>query len=193
MFYIDNKKHTAQSAPDERSASKLGNGGTFVASWENLFAAVNLTTPDLVTIYNNHAPKPVKKFENRETTAKRTFAALSEHYKDWAVAPTTEAPAGEGDAPAPAGEGDAPAPATEAPAGKATNGRGRVRGTGKFAGKTVYAKRDANPRRLGTKGFSSYEIIRGKPDGVPYADYVAAGGRPQDLQWDIDHNFAEAK
>ncbi len=57
----------------------------------------------------------------------------------------------------------------------------------------MLALKETNPRRAGTIGFASFEIIRGKPEGVPYADYVAAGGRPQDLHWDIDRKWAEVK
>lgn len=71
---------------------------------------------------------------------------------------------------------------------------GRPVGTGKFAGKRVFAKCKKNPRRrVGAKGWHSYEIIRGKEHGVPYDDYVAKGGRAKDLQWDIDRGWAEVK
>lgn len=71
---------------------------------------------------------------------------------------------------------------------------GRPLGTGKFAGKIIYPKCRKNPRRkVGGKGWHSYEIILGKSEGIPYEDYVANGGRPQDLQWDIDRNWAEVK
>lgn len=70
---------------------------------------------------------------------------------------------------------------------------GRPMGTGKFAGKTVFAKCKKNPRRNGVKGWHSYEIIRGKEHGVLCDDYVALGGRAKDLQWDIDRGWAEVK
>lgn len=70
---------------------------------------------------------------------------------------------------------------------------GRPLGTGKFAGKTIYPKCRKNPRRNGVKGWHSYEIILGKTEGVPYEEYVAKGGRPQDLQWDLDRKWVEVK
>lgn len=48
-----------------------------------------------------------------------------------------------------------------------------------------------NPRREGTHGWHSWEILRkhweengGRP--MNYDDYVKAGGRPNDLRWDYD-------
>lgn len=70
---------------------------------------------------------------------------------------------------------------------------GRPAGTGKFAGKTIYPKCRNNPRRVGSKGWHSYEIILGRTDGVPYEEYVAKGGRARDLQWDIDRKWAEVR
>jgi hypothetical protein len=71
--------------------------------------------------------------------------------------------------------------------------RGRKNGTGEFAGKRIYALKQVNPRRIGTSGFNSYEIIRGKTEGVTYDEYIAAGGVPRDLRWDIDHKWTEVK
>ncbi len=49
-----------------------------------------------------------------------------------------------------------------------------------------------NPRRTGTNGWHSFEIVR-KNDGLTYAAYIEAGGRPNDLAWDIDHGFVTTK
>ena len=61
----------------------------------------------------------------------------------------------------------------------------------KFAGKTIRLLLDANPRREGTKGHKSFEIVRKAGGSLSYEVYKMLGGRPNDLQWDIDHNYAE--
>lgn len=73
--------------------------------------------------------------------------------------------------------------------------RGRKAGvSSKFSGKVIFPLSDANPRRVGSHGFNSYEIIRGKKaDGVKFDKYIEKGGRAKDLQWDIDAGFAEVR
>jgi hypothetical protein len=61
-----------------------------------------------------------------------------------------------------------------------------------FDGKTLHPVREKNPRREGTFGWHSYEIIRKKP-GITYEDYRKAGGRPNDLAWDIDHQYVRTE
>jgi len=84
----------------------------------------------------------------------------------------------------------------EARAARAASGnmkRGRKAGSGMFFGKILHALKDVNPRRAGSRGFWSYEILRTAPNGIAYADYLAAGGRSVDLHWDVDKHFADAK
>jgi hypothetical protein len=66
--------------------------------------------------------------------------------------------------------------------------------TSQHSGKVIFTNLKDNPRREGTFGWHSFEIVRaaGKR-GVKYEDYRAAGGRPNDLQWDIDHGYVELK
>jgi hypothetical protein len=58
----------------------------------------------------------------------------------------------------------------------------------KFRGKFLYKLVDKNPRREGTWGYRSWELIQ---DGMSYEAYKAAGGRNNDLQWDIDRKRIE--
>jgi len=56
---------------------------------------------------------------------------------------------------------------------------------------SLSAKVSENPRRPGTKGHSSMQIIIENP-GVSAEQYQALGGRTQDLNWDIAHGHVEA-
>lgn len=58
-----------------------------------------------------------------------------------------------------------------------------------MAGKTLFAYSKENPRREGSHGWKSYNILAAKLDGVLYEDYIAAGGRGNDLRWDIDKGW----
>jgi hypothetical protein len=63
----------------------------------------------------------------------------------------------------------------------------------KFAGKTIIANRKDNPRREGTWGYKSFGIILKAKGKISYEAYKSAGGRNNDLQWDLDRNFVSVK
>ncbi len=58
------------------------------------------------------------------------------------------------------------------------------------AGKKIYKLVKENPRREGSIGWTSFNLIK---DGMSYEEYIAAGGRAGDVQWDLDHGFIELK
>jgi len=68
----------------------------------------------------------------------------------------------------------------------------------KFAGKTIVPKVSENPRRDGTRGFQSFEVIlnghkASSHHGISYEKYVDGGGRAQDLAWDLEKGNAEIR
>lgn len=185
-------------------------------------ATTKASLTELARFYNQLTGKDIKKFSDKESAVKRVWdAAVAAHetyneQSDGAIneQATYDKPAEEKqqemfseekptpdedkaqDEPQQSDEGNSqpegesqPVAVPVAEKGK----RGRKPGTGQFAGKTIFAKKQVNPRRAGTKGWHSYELFREKADGMPYADYIAAGGRAVDLDWDIKHKFAEVK
>lgn len=58
----------------------------------------------------------------------------------------------------------------------------------KFTGKRIIKLVKENPRRAGTHGHKSFELIE---DGMTYEKYKEKGGRNNDLQWDIDHEYVK--
>ena len=75
------------------------------------------------------------------------------------------------------------------------SGRGRA---SVYSGKIIVAKHTddegnlVNPRREGSFGESSYNIVLEAPDNrISYEDYKKAGGRNNDLKWDYDHDFVD--
>lgn len=91
-------------------------------------------------------------------------------------------------------EGEKPAKKTKAPKtpkepkAEGAGPRGRV---SKYAGKVLAAQVEANPRKAGSFGQRSLQIIMDNP-GIKYEDYIAKGGRPNDLEWDIKHGSVVA-
>lgn len=68
----------------------------------------------------------------------------------------------------------------------------KAKGGSQFSGKAIHLLVKDNPRKAGTHGHRSFEIVQKQP-GITYEAYIAAGGRNNDLRWDIEHKFAEVK
>ena len=164
-------------------ASRKDAGSQFpvYASMEEL-AKANASIADMAKFYNKLTGENVRAFRDKATAARRIWdAAVGKNEEGGAPeAPAPDAP----EAPAP----DAPE-APEVP--NEAKKRGRQKGTGKNAGKTVKALKQVNPRRAGTKGWYSYNILLDNPNGMLYEDFVKAGGRPVDIDWDVAHKHAE--
>jgi hypothetical protein len=63
----------------------------------------------------------------------------------------------------------------------------------KYSGMTITTTRKDNPRRAGTFGHDSFEIILRHRGKVSFEQYRDEGGRLNDLQWDIDHDYVTVK
>ena len=50
----------------------------------------------------------------------------------------------------------------------------------------IFAQCDVNPRREGSHGHRSMEIVMNSP-GINVSEFIEAGGRIVDLRWDLDH------
>ena len=70
-------------------------------------------------------------------------------------------------------------------AGKKAAGTGRP---GQFSGKKITKLVSKNPRREGTSGFDSFNLIR---NGMTYEQYLEAGGVRRDLEWDVAHDWVK--
>jgi hypothetical protein len=61
-------------------------------------------------------------------------------------------------------------------------------------GKRLVAKVAENPRRQGSHGFRSIQLILDAgPKGIATESFIELGGRLKDAQWDIAHNYVEAR
>lgn len=58
------------------------------------------------------------------------------------------------------------------------------------AGKKIYRLTKENPRREGSIGWKSWNLIT---DGMTYEEYLKAGGRAGDCAWDVEHGFIELR
>ncbi len=59
-----------------------------------------------------------------------------------------------------------------------------------FEGGIIKSNMHENPRREGTWGYKSFELIMAAGDeGISYEEFLAKGGRNKDLAWDWNHGF----
>jgi hypothetical protein len=76
-------------------------------------------------------------------------------------------------------------------AAKAAKGDGRVGRTAGLAGSILKATKTENPRRPGSHGFRSLQLIIDAGEaGITFEDFIKKGGRNKDAKWDIDHGAA---
>jgi hypothetical protein len=177
-YRLDTENQQVFAYRTRREAGSKGNNLPIVDSAEAIAAHDSLSTNDIRAIFNKLTNANVKKFATRSTAARRLWDALR------AIEPN-EAP----EVPKTVENERTTKEAGQAP----VSTKGRKPGSGKFEGKFIFPLKETNPRRAGTFGFKSFEIIKGRIEGVPYAEYLERGGRAKDLQWDIDKKFAEVK
>ena len=74
---------------------------------------------------------------------------------------------------------------------KSWDGRIKAEAAGSaYDNKTIHKLKTFNPRKKGTHGHRSWELIT---DGMLFTDYIKAGGRMNDLRWDIERKHIELR
>jgi len=166
-----NQSLAAKTFTDRRSANNTGNGFNLVETTEDL-AGINLPSGELVKLHNLYAKKPVNKFSDKATAVKRTFGVLSD-------LPTSNSPT------------------TDEILMKELESVGLVKPKkvskprGAFAGKWIKLLVSDNPRKEGSHGHNSFNVIVKHGADMPYEEYIRQGGRLVDLNWDIARKWAE--
>jgi hypothetical protein len=160
------------SAEDAR---KHGNGFNIVKKQSCLSDARLFPTRFLVEIYNLKAERKVAKFRDRATAESRVWKMLT-------------------DQEAPVVEDFSEAEETESGAEEPKKRKAR-KSSSKFKGKIITTSCVENPRKKKTGyGYNSMKIVLEAGDsGILYEDYLAAGGRRNDLAWDIERGWAMLK
>ena len=172
-YAINFKNSTIRAFTSTSVAHKMGNGLVIFTSVDELLADRNTTGRGLVEVYNSYADKPVKKFADNKTGAERIIKLAQNMNVE-----TT-----------PFDHADKPVPADRGEAGLSTTTMGKAdakKPRGKYAGRMIRTISVRNPRREGTKGFHSMGILINAGEPVSYESYIAQGGRPNDLAWDLE-------
>ena len=165
-----NQSLAAKTFTDRRSANSTGNGFNLVENTEDL-AGINLPSGELVKLHNLYAKNPVNKFSDKATAVKRTFGVLSDLPTSNKLMTDEMELYRE------------KVPATE------TKKVSKPRGA--FAGKWIKLLVSDNPRKEGSHGHNSFNVIVKHGADMLYEEYIRQGGRLVDLKWDIDRKWVE--
>ncbi len=156
----------------KRAAINLGNGLVLVQDSSDLVDA-RISIDQMVNFYNQHnVANQIKGFRDRKTAAERLLALAEAKAKMIKSADQQENEMQN-------------AAVKKEEANEKRKGR-----TSSFNGKVIRAAPgiNANPRREGTHGYKSMEIIINAKNGVTYEEFIRQGGRRQDLAWDLAHS-----
>ena len=181
-YTLNPKSLVVKAYESDKVARSMGNGVAFFKNADELLADRNVTGPLLVSAYNELTDKPVKKFSDNKTGAKRFMDAIAD------IHVTTT--------PFDGGTKVKSPPQIDALPGMTPLGIAPKKPRGSFAGKMIKALVTENPRKVNTKevcGYASFQLLLNHGVDMPYELYIKQGGRLQDLKWDIDHGWAEVK
>jgi len=181
-YTLNPKSLVVKAYESDKVARSMGNGVAFFKNADELLADRNVTGPLLVNAYNELVEKPVKKFSDNKTGAKRFMDAIAD------IHVTTT--------PFDGGTKVKSPPQIDALPGMTPLGIAPKKPRGSFAGKVINVLVTANPRKENKKevcGYASFQLLLNHGVDMPYELYIKQGGRLQDLKWDIDHGWAEVK
>ncbi len=190
-FALDIKSLVVKAYVSSKVARSQGNGAILFTSAEELLADRNITGKILVDAFNEVTDKPVKKFSDNKTAARRYMAAIADLHVDptgcWDDLPTSKPTPQVAALPGMTPLGITPAKddvdLVVIPSAKPTKARGA------FAGKKIRVIELGNPRKEGTRAHKTYSLYFSCDS---YEDLVARsagwstkGGVREDVAHDI--------
>ena len=178
MYALDRKTAKLRNFESKAVANQKGNGFVLFENPEQLLGNLNIRNEScslFVDAYNNHSDKPVKKFENRQVAAKRItqLAATLEIEKDRREISGEDTVTEE--------------TVTEETVQEAAPKKKRL----SFKGKMIQSTASKNPRREGSGGFHSMQLLIDAGGPMSYEAFISAGGRRVDLAWDLERGRLE--
>ena len=196
--FVGKKFGEVKAFPSRTLAGKHGNGYTVFSDPEDLVNNESVKIHQMVAFYNHHnKTNPVTDFATREAAAEKIFnlaqakAEIVQIQKEIETMTTvketiaavkkTKAAKAEKAPKAPK------APKAEKAAAPVKEKAEKAPRKSEYAGMKIYPAEflAENPRREGGFGYKAMDFILNNP-GATYEEYIAAGGRRQDLAWDLE-------
>jgi hypothetical protein len=188
-YTLNPKSLVVKAYESSKVARSMGNGVAFFTNADELIADPNVTSKLLVNAYNEIADKPVNKFSDSKTAAKRFMSAIADiHVSSTPFDASKKTPQVE-------------ALPGMTPLGKTPHGttiRPSTKARGAFAGKKIKCLIDTNPRKEGTRGWNNFSLFLGHGT-ISYEEFVelaaghgsTKGGCREDLAHDIKKGRVE--
>ena len=188
-YTLNPKSLVVKACESSKVARSMGNGVAFFTNADELIADPNVTSKLLVNAYNEIADKPVNKFSDSKTAAKRFMSAIADiHVSSTPFDASKKTPQVE-------------ALPGMTPLGKTPHGttiRPSTKARGAFAGKKIKCLIDTNPRKEGTRGWNNFSLFLGHGT-ISYEEFVelaaghgsTKGGCREDLAHDIKKGRVE--
>ena len=171
VFEFKSRKH----------AESAGNGIMIACSADDIVKSV-VTTKQMAEMYFKHYNSLPDALRKDKRSAASMMIALAHAKAVKVQAPTTEAK--------PMSE-ETEVKSVKAPKKPKAESNGRKGRNSMFDGRSFRMREGitTNPRREGTKGYTSMAIVLlAGPKGIKYEDFLAQGGRRVDLAWDLVHD-----
>tara|TARA_R110002012_G_scaffold170244_2_gene334584 strand:+ start:172 stop:747 length:576 start_codon:yes stop_codon:yes gene_type:complete len=182
-YTLNPKSLVVRAYESNKVARSMGNGVAFFTNADELVADPNVTSKLLVNAYNEIADKPVNKFSDSKTAAKRFMSAIADiHVSSTPFDASKKTPSVD----------EILTKELESVDLVKTKKVSKPRGA--FAGKMIKALVTENPRKVNTKevcGYASFNLLLKHGADMPYEYYIKSGGRLEDLKWDISKGWAE--
>lgn len=156
----------------------------------------NATDEQLVTWFNDNSGSKPKATLGDRATAEAKCAELKQALIDLASGSSKTAAKGKPAKGKPA-KGAKKSAVKKTGDVKVSGGKSEARGrNSSHAGKKIFilTEKNANPRREGTHGHKSFELVRTAGSGkLTYEAYIEKGGRSNDLAWDLDKGYVKVQ
>ena len=157
----------------------FGNDNSVIVSdAEKMLNNANITCAAMVRVYNQYSKESVKRFADRKTAVRRVIAVMkkSKHID--------EAPTNNSGSANILPNNNVKGNYEQLVASNTTNKEKSVKANKQD---TIVVVVDKNPRREGTLGWRSYNIIlnHNSDEELTVAKYLELGGRMNDLLWDV--------
>jgi hypothetical protein len=175
-YAINLKTYETKAYVSSNLAKTMNTGCVTFTNADELLADRNMTGPRIVEVFNKISDKPVKKFSDNKTGAKRLFKLVED-------TPITKTYWDSGEYNSKGVDNTSPKEVKAKAVKKSI-----------FNGKWIRTLVISNPRRLNKKevcGYASFQILLKHGADMPYELYLESGGRKEDLLWDIKKGWVE--